>query len=250
MATYKKTGSKNRKKAKEAQSTTAEVFSTLDKSASKTEQWVARNQKYIFGLIGVIVLGVLGYLGYMEFIQKPKETEASNELFFAQQYFDQADGSAEKDSLYNLALTGAEGKYGLLDIIAKYSGTKAANLAQYTAGMAYLNLNRYEEAIAHLQEFSASDIMLGALAKGGLGDAFVQLNQPEDALTYYEAAFNYRVNDYLTPRFLFKAGTIAMDLEQYDKALTYFNRIKDEFPNSEEGRTIDVYIGNVEYLLK
>lgn len=249
MATYKKTGSKNkRKRAHDPQSTTAEVFKSLDKSASRTEQWVARNQKYIFGAIGVIALGVLGYLGYTEFIQKPKEIEASNELFFAQQYFDQAENSTEKDSLYNLAITGAEGKYGLLDIIAKYKGTKAANLAQYTAGMAYLNLNNYEEAILHLQEFSSDDVMLGALAKGGLGDAFAQLNQPEDALAYYEEAFQYHINDYLTPRFLFKAGITAMALKQYDKALAYFKRIKEEFPDSEEGRTIDVYIGNVEHL--
>ena len=249
MATYKKRGDKKGKKGRqEAQSTTAEVFKTLDKSASKTEQWVARNQKYIFGLIGIVGAAVLGYLGYMEFIQKPKEVEASNEMFFAQQYIDQAENSSDKDSLYNLALAGAEGKYGLLDIIENYKGTKAANLARYSAGMTYLNLSNYEEAITYLQKFSPGDVLLGALAKGGLGDAFMQLNQPEDALGYYEEAFKYHTNNYLTPRFLFKAGITAMTLKQYDKALTYFKRIKEEFPDSDEGGTIDIYIGNVENL--
>ncbi|MCB0376607.1 MAG: tetratricopeptide repeat protein, partial [Sinomicrobium sp.] len=230
----------------EAQSTTAEVFKTLDKSASRTEKWVEKNQKYVFGAIAIIGVAVLGYLAYREFIQKPKEIEASDEMFFAQQYMDQAQDNPEKDSLYNLALNGAEGKYGLLDIIANYKGTKAANLAQYSAGMAYLNLHSYEEAITRLQRFSSDDAMLGALAKGGIGDAFMQLNQPEDALAYYESAFNYHTNNYLTPRFLFKAGATAMALKQYDKALTYFKRIREEFPDSEEGRTIDVYIGYAE----
>ena len=53
MATYKKRGYKPKNKAGkvdklEQQSATAEVFKTLDEGASKTEQWVATNQKYIF----------------------------------------------------------------------------------------------------------------------------------------------------------------------------------------------------------
>ena len=51
MATYKKRGYKPKTKEEkehdiEDQSTTAEVFNTLDESASKTEDWVIANQKY------------------------------------------------------------------------------------------------------------------------------------------------------------------------------------------------------------
>jgi len=145
MATYKKRGYKPKNKAEEQEfdvqdSTTAEVFSTLDESASKTEAWVSKNQNYILGVIGAIAIGVLGYLAYNQFVQKPKEASAANELYYPQQYFDQAMANeANKDSLLNLALTGSEGKYGFLDIIEEYKGTKAANLANYSAGMAYLN---------------------------------------------------------------------------------------------------------------
>jgi tetratricopeptide (TPR) repeat protein len=168
-------------------------------------------------------------------------------LFHAQQYFDQAvNGTTEQDSLYTLALEGADGKYGLLDIIDVYSGTDAANIASYSAGMAYLNMNKYQEAIEYLQDFKSDDAMLGALAKGGLGDAFMQLNQPEDALGYYEKAIAHNENNYTTPRFLYKAGTTALELGKKDKALEYFKRIKDEFPTTEEGRTIDIFIGKAE----
>jgi hypothetical protein len=34
-----------------------------------------------------------------------------------------------------------------------------------------------------------------------------------------------------------------MELNQNDKALQYFQRIKDEFSNSEEAQTIDAFIG-------
>ncbi len=249
MATYKKRGFKPKtveevQEVLEQESTTAEVFSTLDQTASKSEEWVARNQKYILGFIGVVAVCVLGYLAYSQFVQKPKEANAANELYYPQQYFDQAlNNEAAKDSLFNLALTGAEGKYGFLDIINEYGGTKAANMANYSAGMAYLNMQKYTEAIDHLEDFSSDDAILGALSQGGLGDAFMQLGQPADALGYYEKAFVHSLNGFTTPRFLYKAGVAALELKQSDKALTYFERIKEEFPKSDEAATIDAFIG-------
>jgi len=249
MATYKKRGFKPKTKEEEMahdelHSTTAGVFSTLDQSASKSEEWVSRNQSFIIGIIGIIAVAVLGYLGYHQFVQKPKEASADNEMYYPRQYFNQAlNGAAEKDSLYNLALNGAEGKYGFLDIIDEYKGTKAANLANYSAGMAYLNMQKYQDAITYLERFSSDDAILGALAKGGIGDAFMQLNQPSDALGYYEKAIDHSTNDYTTPRFLYKAGVTALELKQNDKALKYFQRIRDEFPNSDESRSVDAYIG-------
>ena len=127
MATYNKRGYKG-KNVEESQqlqnenSTTAEVFSSLDEGASKTEAWVAANQTYILGVIGAVALAVLGYLGYVQFVQKPQEATAANELFYPQQYFDQAINATQaKDSLFQLALDGAEGKYGLLDITKEYA---------------------------------------------------------------------------------------------------------------------------------
>lgn len=249
MATYKKRGHKPKNKAEEREhdaheSTTAEVFSTLDESASKTEAWVAKNQNYILGVIGVIAVGVLGYLAYNQFVQKPKDADATNELLYPQRYFEQAlNSTTAKDSLYNLALEGADGKYGFLDIIDEYPGTKASNLASYSAGMAYLNMNKYQDAISYLEDFSSDDDILGPLAKGGIGDAFMQLGQPEDAMGYYEKALALSTNNYTTPKFLYKAGVTSLELKQYDKALKYFQRIKDEFSTSNEANTIDAFIG-------
>ena len=248
MATYKKRGYKPKNKAEQQQletdkSTTAEVFSTLDQSASRSEQWVQRNQNYILGAIGVIAVAVLGYLAYNQFVQNPKEESAANELFYPQQYFDQALNATAKDSLFNLALNGGEGKYGFLDIIDEYSGTKAANLANYSAGMAYLNMQQYDEAIKHLENFKSDDAILGALAKGGIGDSFMQLGQPDEALGYYEQAIKHSENQFTTPKFLYKAGITAMELKNNEKALGYFRRIKEEYPDSNEASTIDVFIG-------
>ncbi|MBT8287010.1 MAG: tetratricopeptide repeat protein [Flavobacteriaceae bacterium] len=251
MATYKKRGHKPKTKAErrdaiEEQSKTAEVFNTLDEGASKTEEWVIRNQKYIFMVIGAVAVVVLGYLGYTKFIQEPKEVEAKNDMFLAQQYFDQAVNSTEKDSLFTLALNGSEGQFGMLDIISNHGSTKAGNMANYYAGMAYLNLKDYQNAIKYLSDFGSDDDALGPLAQGGIGDAFVQLNQPEDALDYYIKAAKLKTNNFTTPMFLMKAGIIAIQLEKNADALKYFKRIKEEFPNSTEAANVDLFIGQAE----
>lgn len=252
MATYKKRGYKPKTKeekvdALEAKSTTAGVFNTLDETASKTEEWAVKNQKFIIGGIAIIAVVVLGYLGYNKFVAEPKAGEAMNDMFSAQQYFEQAvNGATAKDSLYTLALNGGGGKYGMLDIISQHSGTPAANLANYYAGMAYYNLKDYQNTVKYLGKFSTKDKMLGPIAKGRIGDAFAQLNQPEEALTYYEQAAKMNNNSYTTPMFLFKAGSTALSLGKAKKAIEHFNTIKENYPTSSEASNIDAFIGKAE----
>ena len=248
MATYKKRGykpktQKEKEEIVEEASTTAEVFNTLDESASRTEEWVVKNQNYIFGIVGVVALVVLGIMGYNKFIAEPNAEEAMNEMTVAQRYFDEALNSTEKDSLFTLSLEGGEGKYGMLDIAKEYGSTPAGNLANYYAGMAYLNMNKYDEAIKYLSEFKSDDLMLAPIAKGGIGDAFVQLNQLEDGLEYYEKAIKTNPNDYTTPMYLKKAGVVAMKLGDNQKALEYFERVKTEFSKSDDAQNIDKLIG-------
>jgi tetratricopeptide (TPR) repeat protein len=251
MATYKKRGGKPRTKAEkehsiEEGSTTAEVFKTLDEGASKTEAWVEKNQKYILGFIGVVAICVLGYLGYKEYVQKPKEIEATNEMFQAQSYFELALTASAKDSIFNLALNGGQGKYGFLDIIDKYGSTKAGNLSKYYAGMSYLNTNNYKEAISYLDDFSSDDAIIGPLAKGAIGDAFVQLGQEDKALGYYETAATMDVNEFTTPRFLLKAGNTALNLGKIDKAIKHFKEITEKYPASAEAAKATANISRAE----
>ena len=227
-------------------STTAEVFNTLDEGASKTEQWVVKNQNYIVGVIGVIALVVLGFLGYERYVQAPKEKEAMNDMYTAKTYFEDAVNGISPDSLYNKALTGGEGKYGMLDITTEYSGTEAANLAHYYAGMAYLNLKDYQKAITYLSDFSSDDVMLNPIAKGAIGDAFAQLNQPNDALEYYEKAFKANDNEFTTPMYLMKAAIVAMELGENQKAVDYLERIKAEYGKSTEASKVDVLLGKAQ----
>ena len=201
MATYKKRGGKPTTKAEkeisiEDESTTASIVSSLDGGASKTEEWVIKNQKYIFVVVIFVALLVLGFLGFDKIIQEPKERNATNDMFQSQQYFDKAVNGSSKDSLFTLALNGSDGKYGFLDIADIYSGTKAGNLANYYAGIAYLNMKDYTNAITYLNNFSSNDDVLGPISKGAIGDSFVQLEQLDDAYNYYVQAAKLKSNTY------------------------------------------------------
>jgi len=253
MATYKKTGSKSKKgnNSAESKSTTAEVFNTLDETATRSEKWVKKNEKMLFILLALVVVVILGTIGYQKYIKGPQEKEAADELAFPKAYFQKAiTNNVAADSLYTLGLNGADGKYGFVDIAKEYSGTNAGNLADYYAGISYYKLKKYEKAIDYLGKFSSDDEILGPIAKGAMGDIFSDINQPEDALSYYLKAANLKDNSFSTPLYLFKAGNTAMSLNKFGKALEAFNRIKKDYPNSEEAKNIDIYISKATYASK
>ncbi|HUH25133.1 MAG TPA: tetratricopeptide repeat protein [Flavobacterium sp.] len=254
MATYNKRGYKAPKPEVEEEnaahqavlndsSETAEVFNTLDSSANKIGTWFTLNQNKIFYGIGALAVAVVGYLGYQNFIMEPKEDEAANEMFQAQQYYEQAINGTSTDSLFNLALNGGEGKLGFLGITDTYSGTQAAKLAHYYAGTTYLNLGKYKEAIEHLEQFDSKDMFLKAMSLGAIGDAFTELNQYEDAFEFYKKAAEHTPNDFTTPRYAYKAGLMALELGKKDQALKFFTNIKENYKASVEAANIDVYLG-------
>ena len=252
MATYNKRGYKEPKSKEEKEqeqvlrdakdSQTAEVFNSLDSTANKVGTWFTLNQKPVFIGIGALVVVALASLLYWNFVMLPKEDEAANEMFQAQQYYNDAQNTSS-DSLYNLALNGGEGKLGFLKIIEQYSGTDAANNANFYVGTIYLNTGKYAEAIRHLDKFDSKDLVLKASALGAIGDAFSELGQKEEALEYYKKAAKHNVNDFTTPRYAFKAGIVALDLDKKGEALKFFEEIKKDYTASPQAQDIDFYIG-------
>ena len=86
-------------------------------------------------------------------------------------------------------------------------------------------------------------MILGALAKGAIGDAYAQKNQPQQALENYIKAVESSKNDFTTPRFLLKAGKTALALGKKEDALKYLTDIKDNYDTTPEAASVDVLIG-------
>ena len=147
----------------------------------------------------------------------------------------------QKDS-FNLALDG-DGQYaGFLDIVDDYGSTNVGQLANYYAGLCYLNIGEYENAIEYLEDFSSNDIILSSLALGCIGDAYMELGDIDDAMDAYEYAIENSENEFTTPRFMMKLAMIYELNGDYTEALNLYQNIKQDFKESIEASGIEKYI--------
>ncbi len=222
---------KNKKKQEE------EILVDLDTKVSSAEAWVENNKNYLVGFIAAIIIGVAGYLSFTRLYIAPREKEAQYELYLAQELFE--------DENFLQAIEGDGNALGFLAIAEEYRWTKASNLARYYTGVSYLNLADYKNAIKHLDKFSTKDDILGVVKYGAIADAFLELNQPKEALDYYTKATKQSSNSLVTPIYLERAGQTAFLLEDHKKAMGFFTRLKKEFPESNEARSAEKMVAKL-----
>jgi tetratricopeptide (TPR) repeat protein len=161
----------------------------------------------------------------------------------------QAQRWLEMDSL-KLALNGDGNYLGFLDIAKNYKMTQAGNLAKYSAGICYLHLGEYENAIDYLNKYSKKDKLIGSVATGAIGDAYVETGDLDKGIAKYTEAADMAKNAFNTPLFLMKAGQIYELQKKYADALRVYERIQNEYPESSEGTSIEKYIARVKLLVK
>jgi tetratricopeptide (TPR) repeat protein len=191
-----------------------------------------KNQKVIVGAIVAVLILVGGYFGYTKYIQEPKEEKAANALFNAEQWFG-------VDS-FNLALNGDGQRQGALGVIKKYSGTKAANRAEYFAGVSLLKTGKPQEAVKHLEKFDGQGTVFQYLAYGLTGDAYLEMNNTAKALEFYKKATSGNDKDNFTnPYYLFRAGFVCEKEGKIDEAKKFYQEIKSKYPRSMQARDVD-----------
>jgi tetratricopeptide (TPR) repeat protein len=226
------------KKKKEA---TEGRIEAVESALTKSERFLEENQKIILIVVGAIIVVILGFLGYQRLIVAPKEVKAANEIFMAQNYF-------EQDSIYQ-ALNG-DGQYaGFLEIVDRYGSTKTGNLAKYYTGICYLKLEDFDNAIRYLKKFDTKNPLAKSMALGGIGDAYLELGKNEKAIDFYLQAAKHK-NELTTPMFLMKAGLTYELLNDYDHALKVYEEIQTNYPKSYEARDIDRFIAKAKGMLK
>jgi TolA-binding protein len=199
--------------------------------------WDRWGKQASYGLL-VIVLLIAGYFGYKNFISEPKELEANKAIFRAEEYF-------RMDST-KLALNGDNANPGFLKVISRYSGTKAANLANFYAGSCYLKLGDFNNAVKYLREFSSPVKQLQIRAYGLLGDAYAEQNKKEEALEQYKKAGTYYDKDEVfSPEYLFRCGALYETMGRTQDAIAMYKIIKDKYPATPRGAEIDKYLARL-----
>jgi tetratricopeptide (TPR) repeat protein len=209
-----------------------------EKNFGRTSNFVQENQKSLIFIAGAIVAMVIIYFAYQKLYLAPREVTAANQMYVAQDFW------AKKD--WEKAIKGDAGYPGFEKIITDYSNTKAANLAYYYLGTAYLNKGEYRKAIDNLTNYRGGDIMIAAEALGGTGDAYVELKDYDKASTYFKKAADKAGNKFLTPFYLKKLGLVYEAQNDNKSAADTYKKIKSDYPESSEAQSIDAYIARSE----
>lgn len=227
--------------AKKTKEGNPQTIKSVEQTLTTTEQFLESHYKELLIALGVIVVLIaIFWLGKI-YLGKQNE-EAQSQMYQAERYL-------EMDSL-NLALNGDGNYLGFIDIADEYKYTKAGNLARYSAGICFLHLGQYDEAIEWLGKYSRKDKMIGSLAIGATGDAYVELGDTDKAVAKYIEAADFAKNSFNTPLYLMKAGELHELAGKYDEALKLYERIRNEYPESTEGMSIDKYVARVRLFMK
>jgi tetratricopeptide (TPR) repeat protein len=197
-----------------------------------------KNQQLIVYLLagGLLAAGII--YGYLELYQNPREAKAADTMFTAEKYFG-LDSS-------NYVLNGDGTNKGVLYVIKEYSGTKAANLANYYAGISYYRLNDYKKSIEYLKDFSTSAKQVQAIAYGTIGDAYADLKNNDEAINYYKKAGGHFPEDEgISAEYLFRAASLLEMNGKVDDAIEIYTTIKTKYPKTEKGFQADKYINRL-----
>lgn len=198
----------------------------LQDQISRSQELIEQNKNLVIGLAVGLVVVLVAAFGYTQYSQA-QEQEAQAEIAPAIFYF-------EKDSL-GKALNGDNNStIGLLGVADEYSGSDAANIANFYIGSSYLKQGKFDEAIEYLEDFGGGDILVQARAYSLLGDAYMEKEDFDKAVSYYTKASNYEPNDQFTPVYLMKLGLAHEMAGNKESAQKAYNEIVADYPQSRE----------------
>jgi tetratricopeptide (TPR) repeat protein len=210
----------------------------IEKTLGKTEDFVNKNKKSLMIIGGAIAVAVAGYLYYQYSYVAGKEKETQAQMFRAEEYF-------RNDSLKQ-AINGDGNFPGFEEIINDDGVSPSANLAHYYLGMTYLKNKEYDKAIDALKGYDAKDQVTAALTLGALGDAYMELTNTDEAISYYEKASKENANNFTTPIFLMKLAGALEVKGDYSEAVDVYKRIKKDYSATSEGQQVEKYLARAE----
>ena len=221
-----------RNMAKEIKNENAEA---VVEAVSKTEKFFNENGKLLGTISAAVVVACALVFCWFKFVHQPKVEEALGQMAVAEQNFRQGN--------YEAALNGDGNALGFAQIMDEY-GAKAGKAVYFYAGVCELQNGNWEQAISYLEAYKGKDSILAARATACIGDAYVGLENYSKALGYFEKAA--AADNMYAAGYLLKAGITAEKLGENQKALAFYKKIEDQYPQSMEAYDIAKYIGRIE----
>ncbi len=185
---------------------------------------------YIVG--GILLLAIL-FFAYRQFMWKPANEDSKNSYWVGLNY-------AAMDST-NLAMEEFE------TAVKQYDGKIGGEVAQFLLGRQLMEQGEFEAALDELGSVKVKDTYLSSMVVKLQADCYSELKDYEKAANLYLEAAEINPNENTTPEVLFAAGQCAEAINNFEKALECYQKIKDEYPSTSRGMSIEKYIARVEF---
>ena len=222
-------------------------MSTTEKEVNQNVRkgsFLEENSKSLLFIAGAVVVLIAIFFWYQNVYLKGRAEEASARMYKAEQY-------VGVDSLANKAINGDSGYPGFEKIADEYNNTKSANLANLYLGGIYLRKGEYKKATEALGKYAETGSPVAdPLALGMLGDAYSELKDYKQAITYYKKAADKSSNKFTSPLFLKKLGLVYENQKDFASAEEAYTKIKTQYPSSQEAAMIDEYIARASAQVK
>jgi tetratricopeptide (TPR) repeat protein len=218
----------------------SESMEKVENVLTSSEAFIENNKKPLLIVLGAVIVVVLGLIWFLK-SHNEKKAEANDAIYKAQSWF-------ERDS-FQLALSGNDDFIGFEEVADKYSSTPAGNLACAYAGICYKNLGKNDDAIKYLKKFSADDNLVSPAIYGAIGDCYFESNSIKDAESYYKKAIDSK-NNMIAPLYTYRLAMLYFNNGDNAKAAELMEKLKDDYPQSNEASDADKYIEYFQNLKK
>ena len=218
---YKMASNKNKENEKN-------IVENLNEHLTGAEQYIEKKKKVIFWIVGIIIACGAFVLAYLFIFRNPRLNKSFEEY-----------ANVELKALGNDSIATLE----YMKVADKYGNNGGGTLAALHAGENLYQQGDYKKAAKYLEKFSTDDAIMQANAYRLLGDCYVNLDDYNKAIKYFDKAISRsNGNPQITPGVLMKKAAIYDEQKKYDEALKCYEEIQTEYPDFSFGLPIDSYI--------
>jgi predicted negative regulator of RcsB-dependent stress response len=179
-------------------------------------------------IVGGLLVLLLGYFAYRQFVWKPANDKSKDAYWESLNY-------AVADST-DVALDGMQA------VVKKYDGKIGGEIAQFSLARQFMEKGEYKKALTELENVEVNDTYVKIMAIGLQADCHSEMGEYETAANKYLEAADMSDNEFTAPIYLFKAGLCAEEIKNFDKAVEFYERIRDDYSAFHAQKQIDKYL--------
>ena len=135
-------------------------------------------------------------------------------------------------------------------VVKKYDGKVGGEVAQFTLARQHMTKGNFKKALELLEGVDLNDTYGPVYVIGLQGDCYSEMGDLNEALKLYQEAARKNANENTSPMYLFKAGLVAEELKDYEKATELYEQIRDEYTVFASQKNIEKYIARVSNQVK